>query len=474
MKNRTTFFVSRKNWLTWIMALLFAASAAARITLACVKGTGGSGFVWGQVILPAAACLLYVLISLLRGQERFYRTAIPVFMLALYFCIYTRTALPEMGTSFWILYCFMYFTLAVFYAAVACGKIKQYYLLFFVYMIPLAFRLVSYREHMAFGYVVNAIWNHIPDTLLLAGLIFSIFAMQVHADGKHHPTWGDRSDGRLIRTLPPMSQVSPYIMVNRNDADNTYEESIEITNLERYIRAKRREGLENFGLNHVFIAAYLRGLCQFPALNRFISGQKVYSRDDEVLYVMTVKKEMSVDSPDSSIKLHLNRGDTTKDVYEKFNEAVAEIRNADLNDDLDSTAKALTLIPGVILKFVVWLLKLLDYFGLLPKFLLEVSPFHGSVIFTSMGSLGIRPVYHHLYNFGNLPIFCSFGSKRRTNEVLADGTVVQRKYVDMRFTLDERIADGFYYAAFFKHYKRILAHPELLDEKPEEILPDLD
>ena len=134
---------------------------------------------------------------------------------------------------------------------------------------------------------------------------------------------------------------------------------------------------------------------------------------------------------------------------------------------------ALNLIPGVVLKFVVWLLKLLDYFGLLPKFLLELSPFHGSLFFTSMGSLGIPPIYHHLYDFGNLPCFGAFGMKRKALEVQEDGSVVQKKYVDVKFVLDERICDGFYYATFFKYFKRLVAHPEVLDNPPEEVVQDI-
>ena len=145
-----------------------------------------------------------------------------------------------------------------------------------------------------------------------------------------------------------------------------------------------------------------------------------------------------------------------------------------MDSDFDNTARALTLIPGVFLKFTVWLLRTLDYFGLLPKFLLEVSPFHGSVFFTSMGSLGIPAIYHHLYDFGNLPVFGAFGCKRRANEVLADGTVVQRKYVDLKFCLDERIVDGFYYATVFKYLKRLLQHPDVLDQPPEEVNRDID
>ena len=145
-----------------------------------------------------------------------------------------------------------------------------------------------------------------------------------------------------------------------------------------------------------------------------------------------------------------------------------------MDSSFDQTAGALAMIPGVLLKFVVWLLRTMDYFGLLPKFLLEVSPFHGSLYFTSMGSLGIPAIYHHLYDFGNLPVFGAFSMKRKAYEVQADGSVVQKKYIDVKFTLDERIADGYYYAAFFKHYKRLIAHPEILDVPPEEVIPDID
>lgn len=83
-----------------------------------------------------------------------------------------------------------------------------------------------------------------------------------------------------------------------------------------------------------------------------------------------------------------------------------------------------------------------------------------------MGSLGIRPIYHHLYDFGNLPVFGAFGCKRRANEVLENGTVVQCKYINIKFVLDERIVDGYYYATFFKYYRSLLRHPELLDSPP--------
>ena len=115
-----------------------------------------------------------------------------------------------------------------------------------------------------------------------------------------------------------------------------------------------------------------------------------------------------------------------------------------------------------------------DYFGLLPKFLLEVSPFHGSIFFTSMGSLGIPPIVHHLYDFGNLPVFCAFGCKYRKNEIDMEGNLVQRKYIDFTVNTDERICDGFYFATALKHMKKFLQHPERLDEPLDEVVKDVD
>ena len=263
-------------------------------------------------------------------------------------------------------------------------------------------------------------------------------------------------------------------MVTRNSANNLFSDSFELSAAERYIRQKRREGMTNFGLTHLILAAYTRVVAKYPEMNRFLAGQKVYSRGDDLQVCMTIKKEMTVEAPDSVIKLHLTPTDTSKEVYEKFNKLVDEVKNAPLNSDFDNTARVLTMIPGIILKFVVWLLRTIDYFGWLPRFLLEVSPFHGSMFITSMGSLGIPAIYHHLYDFGNLPVFIAFGCKRRVNEVTDEGEVVQRKYMDVKFTLDERIADGFTYASVVKYLKRLIHHPELLDEPPEVVKQDID
>ena len=473
MDKRVSLFVSRKNVLTWLMALCLVGSAVARIVITGVKGIGYSQEVWSQIVLPVAATLLYVLITLISGKEMFYKTAIPVWLMGLYFAIRPHAF---MGSNPFVMG--MYYTCIIFfcllYTAITCGKLYPW-LLMLLFATPLA--AIGYFCSIAIGTSLElyVFLMFLPDILLFIGCFLLVFAIRAHTDGLYHPTWGDRSDGRKVRTLAPMAQITMYFQWERNICSNFFEDSFEITHIDRYIRQKRREGLTDFGITHVLLAAYVRGVAKYPQLNRFISGQKVYSRGDDIQYCMVVKKEMTVDSPDTSIKVHLNPRDTAEDVYHKLNAAIESVKaTQELDSSLDGLIQYLNLIPGLLLKFVVWLLKLLDYFGLLPKFLLELSPFHGSLFFTSMGSLGIPPIYHHLYDFGNIPCFGAFGCKRRATEVTEDGTVVQKKYIDVKFVLDERICDGYYYATFFKHYRRLLAHPEVLDNPPEEVIKDID
>ena len=472
MKNRVNFYVSRKNALTWLMTLCMVCSVVARIVFVGVKGTDSTLQMWSQIVLPIVAALYFALIVMLSGKEQFYKTAIPVWMICIYYYfVFDSFNFGRFHTMIIALYAIALLFIGVLYTQITCGKVRHLWLLLPLLAFPLAAQLYLERT-------VLLSWDYtslLPDILMIAGCLLTVFAMRVHPAGEYHPTWGDRADGRRIRTLAPMAQITAFFQVERNTCSNLFEESFEISHVERYIRQKRREGLTDFGLNHVLLAAYVRGLCKYPQLNRFISGQRVYSRGEDIQYCMVVKKEMTIDSPDTSIKVHLTRKDTATDVYEKLNAAIEDVKKSqELDSGIDNLISYFNLIPGVVLKFVVWLLKFLDYFGLLPKFLTELSPFHGSLFFTSMGSLGIRPIYHHLYDFGNLPVFGAFGCKRRALELQEDGSVVQKKYIDVKFVLDERIVDGYYYAAFFKHYRSILRHPEILDLPPEEILPDID
>ena len=282
---------------------------------------------------------------------------------------------------------------------------------------------------------------------------------------------GDRKEGRRLRTLPALNLFTPYIMIDRNDACNQFAGFIEISETDRWLRAKRQEGYKGLGMLHLFIAAYIRVISQLPGLNRFVAGQKIYARN-EILINMMVKRGITTDSEETCAKVVFEPTDTIYDVYRKMNDAVEEIRASD-DSGTEKVAGALMKIPGLFLKFAVWILKIMDYFDLIPMSLLRASPFHGSMIVTDLGSLGIPPIYHHIYNFGNLPVFLAFGAKRRVMELDRHGNPVERKYVDYKIVCDERIVDGVYYAAAFKFMKYYLKNPNELERAPEKVVEDI-
>ena len=275
---------------------------------------------------------------------------------------------------------------------------------------------------------------------------------------------------RRVKTISPMSAVIPFIMVNRTGSQNFISDSVDIEKVEKYIKEKQTQGMQNISMMHVMIAAYIRLVSQRPALNRFIRSQRVWTRKN-VEVSLTIKKEMSLDSPDTVVKITLPPSATLEDVYTALNNEIVSYR-ANPGGDFDDTARAFTRLPGLIFKFAVASLRFLDYFGLMPKAIAKVSPFHCSYFITSMGSLGIPPIYHHLYDFGSCPVFFSFGAKRRTYEIDNTGLVRRRQYMDFTFVLDERICDGYYYASALKLLKNILKNPWQLDEVPT-VIPDI-
>jgi len=284
--------------------------------------------------------------------------------------------------------------------------------------------------------------------------------------------FGDRKDGRLLRSLPAYTKFMPYIMTTRNDALNFYEESMEITDVDRRLRRLRVDGYKGIGFLHFLIAAYIRIVSMLPGLNRYVAGRRIYAGND-ITVVMTVKRALSIDATETSIKVHFEPTDTIFDVYRKMNEKIDEVKATEENNNTEDVADALARLPRFLLRFVIQILRVLDYFDLLPQSLLEASPFHGSLIITDLGSLRIRPVFHHIYNFGTLPVFIAFGAKRHAYELDRHGNMVDHKYIDCKFTIDERTTDGHYWAQAFQAWRYIFQHPEILEQPPTRIVEDV-
>jgi hypothetical protein len=283
---------------------------------------------------------------------------------------------------------------------------------------------------------------------------------------------GDRYDGRLLRKIDPFFKVMPYLMRTRGDSQVFFDDRIELEKVEEFLKQKRRSGNRNVKFLHIIIAAMVRTISQKPRLNRFIAGQKIYARN-EILVSLAIKKQLNENSEETTIKLKFEPEDTLGNVVAKVNAVVSENKNDENKNDTDKTAKIFSLCPGFVIKFLVWLLTKLDYFGLMPRILNKVSPFHTSVFITDLGSLGIQPVYHHIYEFGTTSVFVAFGAKQKEKVLDDKNTVIEKKYVNLKVVADERIVDGHYYASAFRLFKKLIENPERLELVPEKIFEDI-
>ncbi len=289
---------------------------------------------------------------------------------------------------------------------------------------------------------------------------------------KYKRRFGDRKEGRLLRSLPAFAKFVPFIMPTRNDACNQYEESFEVSDVDRRLRKLRVDGYKGIGILHFIIAAYIRGVSMLPGMNRFIVGRRIYARDN-IEVVMTVKRSLAIDATETTIKVVFEPTDTIFDVYRKMSEKIDEIKTVEGNNNTEDVAEAMCKAPRFLLRFALTILRIMDYFGWLPQSLLDASPFHGSMIITDLGSLRIGPIYHHIYNFGTLPVFISFGAKRHAYELDRHGNMVDRKYVDCKFVMDERTVNGHYYAQFLQAFRYICQHPEIVETPPSKVVEDV-
>ena len=279
-------------------------------------------------------------------------------------------------------------------------------------------------------------------------------------------------EGRRIKSGIPMDSVSPFIMPTRTGASNTFSATVDIGKCEELIRQKRAEGMLGLGMIHIFMAAYTRVISELPGINRFIRGQRLFARKN-IEICMAIKKELKLNAPETVLKVYATPYDTLNSIYYQLRDELEKNKKEGDHNNMDVFARILVSFPRIFLKFTVWFLKLLDYFGLLPRVLTKLSPFHGSLFITNMGSLGMPPIFHHLYNFGNLPVFIAMGAKRTEYVLNKDGEVEKRRVIDFTVVCDERICDGHYYASAFKKLKKTIENPECLLNAPEKVVEDI-
>lgn len=282
----------------------------------------------------------------------------------------------------------------------------------------------------------------------------------------------DRSDGYYLTQLDTISKLIPYIMKDRTDAHVYFEDRVSLEKIEPFIKEYRQKYHVKIGFMHIVIAAMVRVMSQKPKINRFVVGRKIFARK-HISISFTMKKAMTEQANDATVKTIYDPRATLHDIVRIVNEDVAYNKVDSNENNTDVLAKILGFMPGFLISAAIGLIKWTDSIGILPKSILEASPFHTSMFITNLGSIGIKAVYHHIYNVGTTSMFLAFGIKEK-EIVKVKGNDVERKYIDLKVVADERIVDGFYYAQALKQAMKYLQNPERLLEPPEKVLVDAD
>lgn len=283
---------------------------------------------------------------------------------------------------------------------------------------------------------------------------------------------GDRREGRQLRSLEPVRSLAPYIMRRRSDSCDSFSDNIEISALEQWLIEKRNEGSVALNFTHLIVAAYVRTVSMRPGINRFVAARHIYARSD-IQVVLRTRKGVGSDSSWTSVKVSFSPTDTIYDVYARINQAVDDVQAGTGESDYDRLAASLARLNRFFLRPYLLFLRVLDYYDLLPLRFLKASIYHASISLCDLGSLGIQSVDHHIPDFGNLPLYLSYGAKRHVYELDREGQVQDRHMVDLRFTVDERIADADYLVEALKCMKYFLKNPGLLELPPETVGEDI-
>ncbi len=283
--------------------------------------------------------------------------------------------------------------------------------------------------------------------------------------------FGRRPDGRAVKHgIDHITGVVPHIMTKRNDAMNFCTQYFDSEILSSYVRRKRAEGRKMSQMS-VMLAAYVRAISQMPQLNRFVVGRTIYARNELCVSFAMVKAKGKNDFLETTVKVYFDPADTVFDVSRKVEETIAKNKDLDNNNKTDRVAKALLKVPGLI-RVGAGILKFLDKFGLMPRLVVDASPFHTSMFITNLASINLGSLYHHLYNFGTTTVFLGLGKKEPRVKIEKDGSVSAKYMYPVGVVTDERIAPGAIYGMAFQLLQRYLTNPELLETPPEEVFYD--
>ena len=276
-----------------------------------------------------------------------------------------------------------------------------------------------------------------------------------------------RADGKRVKSADPMYQLISYIMNKRVDSMNMITVDLPLEPMTAYIHKMRNEKGIALSYMGIFMAAYLRTACEFPALNRFVVNKKVYARNEFCVGLVVLKTDS-----DNGImsKIYFDMNDNVFDVQRKIDEYIKENRTSETDNKTEKLMKVLLKVPGLA-NFGVGLFRFLDNHGMLPKSVIDASPFHESLLLSNLASIRTNHIYHHVYEFGTTSISVTMGTPRVVPKLKRDEVVFERT-LPLGVVMDERICSGSYFAAVFKRLSSYIKDPSLLEQPPEKVIKD--
>lgn len=281
--------------------------------------------------------------------------------------------------------------------------------------------------------------------------------------------FGKRSDGWLIKHDDPFIALTPYFMPMRCDAQVMLRLEADYEKLARYIVQKGTEGYK-ISFMELLIAAYVRCVAELPEVNRFISNRRMYARKYISVSFVVLQNTQDGSIKENSVKLRFDPHDTIFDVSARVEKGIAYSRQEEAKNSTMSIARLIT--APLCARTVVGLASFLDRLGLLPKSIIEASPFHTGLFITNMASIGMPQVYHHIYNFGTTSTFISIGANEKKIELDREGKPFRKRVMPIGIVADERVCAGMVYSKMMGIVQRYLNNPELLELPPENVVYD--
>lgn len=273
--------------------------------------------------------------------------------------------------------------------------------------------------------------------------------------------FGRRPDGRVDKKIDPIVRVTSMFMPQRCDAQVMIKQELDYEPISSYIKKKRAEGLK-ISLMNVIVAAFVKTVTKHPEFNRFIMNKKIYQRNEICVSYAMLKKQVDENINETTVKLFFDDSDNIYTITEKMNKAIEENREIDAVNFTDKLARFFLAFP-LLPTFALWLVKVLDRYGLLPKKIIDASPFHTSMFITNMASIKMNYVYHHIYNFGTTSVFFSMGQHDIKLTVDKENNIVKKPTIPLGVVIDERICSGAEYARGVKTMFKYMSNPELLE-----------